>query len=49
MCKIIMQYNDCILALSFDKETSYVVCKPEYMINKHMVRGHNEKIYFLTQ
>ena len=45
-CMIIMQFNDCIVQTSLNKEIFKVICEPAAMLRRHMVRGYNEKIFY---
>lgn len=42
----IIQFNDCIVKASLDGKKFKIICKPEEMIRRHLVRGYNEKIYY---
>lgn len=43
---LIIQFNDCIVEASLNNRTFKVICEPEAMIRRHLVRGYNEKIFF---
>ena len=43
---VIMQYNSCIVQLSLNKPIFKIICEPEAMVRRHMVRGYNEQVYF---
>ena len=41
-----MQYNDCIVQASLNKQIFKIISLPEAMLRRHIVRGYNEKIFF---
>ena len=43
---VIIQFNDCIVQASLNKKTFKVICQPEAMLRRHLVRGYNEKVFF---
>ena len=43
---MIIQFNDCIVQASLNRPTFKIICKPEAMLRRHMVRGYNEKIFY---
>ena len=43
---LIIQFNDCIVQASLNKKIFKVICQPEAMVRRHLVRGYNEKVYF---
>ena len=43
---LIIQFDDCIVQASLNKNMFKVICKPEAMVRRHVVRGYNEKVYF---
>lgn len=43
---LIIQFNDCIVQASLNRNFFKVICHPETMIRRHLVRGYNEKIFF---
>ena len=43
---LIVQYNDCIVQASLNKPLFKVICEPEAMLRRHMVRGYNELIFY---
>lgn len=43
---LIIQFNDCIVQASFNEAIFKVICRPDNMIRRHMIRGYNEKVYF---
>lgn len=45
-CMLILQFNDSIVQASLNKASFKVICEPEKMLRRHMIRGYNEKIFF---
>lgn len=43
---VIVQFNSTIVQLSLNKPTFKIICEPEAMVRRHMVRGYNEQVYF---
>lgn len=43
---LIIQFNDCIVQASYNKKIFKVICEPEAMLRRHLVRGYNEKVFF---
>ena len=43
---IILQFDDSIVQASLNLNSFEVICEPESMIRRHLVRGYNEKIFF---
>ena len=43
---VILQFDDSIVQASLNSNTFEVICEPESMIRRHLVRGYNEKIFF---
>lgn len=42
----IIQFDDCIVKASINEDIFKIVCKPEDMIRRHLIRGYNEKIFY---
>ena len=42
----IVQFNDCIVQASLEKKQFKIICEPEAMVRRHLVRGYNEKVFF---
>ena len=42
----IIQFNDCIVQASLNKKIFKVICEPEAMVRRHLVRGYNERVFF---
>ena len=42
----IVQFNDCIVQASLNEPIFKVICEPEAMIRRHLVRGYSEKIFY---
>ena len=42
----IVQFNDCIVQASLEKTQFKIICEPEAMVRRHLVRGYNEKVFF---
>ena len=43
---LIVQFNDCIAQASLNLHTFEIICEPEDMVRRHMIRGYNDKIFF---
>ena len=43
---LIIQYNDCIVQASLNKQIFKIISQPQAMLRRHLVRGYNEKIFF---
>ena len=43
---VIMQFNDSIVMNSLNRTKFEIICKPEAMVRRHMVRGYDEKVYY---
>lgn len=43
---LIIQFNDSIVQASLNRNFFKLVCNPETMIRRHLVRGYNEKIFY---
>lgn len=43
---LIIQYNDCIVQASLNKEIFKIISHPQEMLRRHLVRGYNEKVFF---
>ena len=43
---LIVQFNDCIAQASLNLNTFEIICEPEDMVRRHMIRGYNDKIFF---
>ena len=43
---LIIQFNDSIVQASLNRNFFKLVCQPDTMIRRHLVRGYNEKIFF---
>ena len=43
---LLIQYNDCLVQTSLNKNIFKIICEPEAMIRRHLVRGYNEKIFY---
>ena len=42
----IMQFDDCIVQKSLNRNKFEIICHPEAMLRNHLIRGYNEKIFY---
>ena len=43
---LILQFNDCIVQASLNRNFFKLVCPPESMVRRHLVRGYSEKVFY---
>ena len=42
-----MQFEDCIKIVSMNKSEQRVICSSDKMTKRKMIRGFNDKIYYI--